>query len=506
MAPITSAEVEFALKRMPINKAPGPDDIVTEMLVASGEAGLKELTSLSNRMYKEGCFPTEMNKSIFITLPKVSGTAKCNKHRTMSLMSHVTKLVLRVLMNRVRGRSHMEISPVQYGYIPDRGTRNAIFVLRRLVERSIEKQKDVYTCFIDYSKAFDTMNHESLIDLLSSLDIDAHDVRLLTNLYWNQQAAVRHNGELSNSIDIKQGVRQGCVASPHLFALYTEMIMRKLEGMRGIKIGGVLINNLRYADDTVIIAETEEELQQLIDIVVQESEKKGLYLNGSKSFTMVFTKSTVIPTCNITVHGISLEQVNKFIYLGSMFTSDGRCVQDVRRRIGIAKSAFTSLEKVLKARNIKLELRLRVLKCYVTSTLLYGCETWTLSGDLIKRLEATEMWFLRRMLRISYTDRVTNTEVLHRTNLQRTLMKDIVRRQMAFFGHVIRKEEMENLVVTGYVEGKRAKGRQRETFLTYLHKMKGKKPTELSPLPMREMSGYSCPNSSLRLQDMAHNE
>ena len=93
--------------------------------------------------------------------------------------------------------------------MPDRGTRNAIFVLRRLVERMIEKQKDVYVCFIDYtySKAFDTVKHEPLIELLQSLDIDPHDVKLLANLYWNQQAAVRHNGEISESISIKQGVR-----------------------------------------------------------------------------------------------------------------------------------------------------------------------------------------------------------------------------------------------------------------------------------------------------------
>ena len=88
----------------------------------------------------------------------------------------------------------MEISQVQYGFMPDRGTRNAIFVLHRLVERSIQKQKDVFTCFIDYSKAFDTVKHVSLFDLLSSLDIDSHDIQLLANLYWNQQAAVRHNG------------------------------------------------------------------------------------------------------------------------------------------------------------------------------------------------------------------------------------------------------------------------------------------------------------------------
>ena len=123
----------------------------------------------------------------------------------------------------------------------------------------------------------------------SFLDIDSHDIQLLANLYWNQQAAVRHNGEVSESVNIKQDIRQGCVASPHLFALYTEMIMRNIEGKEGFRVGGTVINNLRYADDTVIIAETEEELQQLIDIVVRESENNGLYLNGSKSFTMVFS-------------------------------------------------------------------------------------------------------------------------------------------------------------------------------------------------------------------------
>ena len=90
---------------------------------------------------------------------------------------------------------------------------------------------------------------------------------------------------------IKQGIRQGCFTSPHLFALYTEMIMWNIEGKGGFRVGGTVINNLRYADDTVIIAETEEELQQLINIVVRESENKGLCLNGSKSFTMVFSKS-----------------------------------------------------------------------------------------------------------------------------------------------------------------------------------------------------------------------
>ena len=116
---------------------------------------------------------------VFITL---NGMLKCEKHRTISLMSHVTKLVLRIVINRIRGRTLDEIAPVQYGFMPDKGTGNAIFVLRRLVERSVEKQRNVYTCFIDYSKAFDTVKHESLVEVLQSQDVDKSETRLLTNL------------------------------------------------------------------------------------------------------------------------------------------------------------------------------------------------------------------------------------------------------------------------------------------------------------------------------------
>ena len=121
-----------------------------------------------------------------------------------------------------------------------------------------------------------------------------------------------------------------------------------------------------------------------MDTVVEESEAKGLVL-----FTMVFSKSEVGHTCKITVHGNTLEQVDIFIYLESLFTSDGRCEQDVRQRIAIAKSAFTSLEKVLKNRCINIQLRCKFLKCYVWSTLLYGSEAWTLSTKMLNKLEAT---------------------------------------------------------------------------------------------------------------------
>ena len=109
------------------------------------------------------------------------------------------------------------------------------------------------------------------------------------------------------------------------------MIMRSIDDMEGIKTGGMyVINNPKYADDTVIIAESKNQLKQLMDTIVEESKAKGLFMNSANSFTMVFSKSEVRHTCKITVHGNTLEQVDRFVYLGSMFTSDGRCEQDVR--------------------------------------------------------------------------------------------------------------------------------------------------------------------------------
>ena len=149
--------------------------------------------------------------------------------------------------------------------------------------------------------------------------------------------------------------------------------------------------------------------------MVQESKQKGLFLNIAKSYTMVFSKSSSIPTSQIKVHGAG----ELLLYLGIVFTSDGRCEKEVNRRIGIAKTVFASMKKVLCGRNISMEVRLKVLKCYVWSTLLYGCETWTLSQGMMKNLVAAEHWFLRRILRISWTDKVSIREVFRRAGVDR---------------------------------------------------------------------------------------
>ena len=189
--PILKEELRSAVHKMSREKAAGPDGIYAEFIEALDEVGIEQMTNLANEIYDRSKFPAEMCKSIFITLPKISGTSKCELHRTISLISHVTKLILRILLERFRGRTAGEIAEEQYGFTPDKGTCNAIFLVRMLTERAIEMQHDVYVCFIDYSKAFDTVQHVPLFEILSSLDVDGKDIEVVKCLYWSQQAAVR---------------------------------------------------------------------------------------------------------------------------------------------------------------------------------------------------------------------------------------------------------------------------------------------------------------------------
>ena len=175
-------------------------------------------------------------------------------------------------MRRISDKINREVGDEQARF-RKHGTREGIFHLKMIVEKYIETQKDIYACFIDYSEAFDTVNHEKLIECLKTTDIDQSDIALIANLYWEQDTKIRIGNDMSESPKIKRGVRQGCVLSPSLYNLYTEHIFRQIDELPGVKIGERNINNLRYADDTVLLAETEEDLQKIVDQVKRESER-----------------------------------------------------------------------------------------------------------------------------------------------------------------------------------------------------------------------------------------
>ena len=167
--------------------------------------------------------------------------------------------------------------------------------------------------------------------------------------------------------------------------------MKALEDLVGVKVGGVNINNLRYVDDAVIIAESEEQLQQLMNVVEEESAKKGLKINMKKTETMVVTKKKEVPKCTIKLGGEELKQVKRFKYLGSIITEDGRSTSDIIQRINIARSNFNALKIILTNKKISKKTRLNLICTYVWSSLLYGAESWTISKEMERRIGAAEL-------------------------------------------------------------------------------------------------------------------
>ena len=199
----------------------------------------------------------------------------------------------------------------------------------------------------------------------------------------------------------------------------------------------------------------------MLDTVVRESEKKGLSLNKKKTEVMVISKKNCTPAFNIVMNGTVLKQVHKFNYLGSLITSDGRCINEIKRRMAQAKASFQNMKSILTNKRLSLGVRKRVLQCYIEPMLLNGCESWSMTKQTSMSIEAMEMWFLRRMLRVSWTEKRTNLEILNTASSTRKLMSNIKRRQAEFLGHVMRKGKLEHLLTTGKIEGKRSRGRQR---------------------------------------------
>ena len=182
-----------------------------------------------------------------------------------------------------------------------------------------EFKKNIYVCFIDYAKAFDCVDHNKLLKILKEKGIQDHLTCLLRNLYAGQEATVRTGHGTTDWLQIGKGVRQGCILSPCLFNLYAEYIMRNpgLEGAQaGIKIARRNINNLRYADDTILVAESEEELKNLLMKLKEDSEEVCLKLNIQK---MKIMAPGPIPSWEI--DGETVETVSDFMFLGSKITA-----------------------------------------------------------------------------------------------------------------------------------------------------------------------------------------
>ena len=308
-------------------------------------------------------------------------------------------------------------------------------------------------------------------------------ITLLSSLYTDQKVTIRWDDQQSDFFDITKGVRQGCILSPHLFNIYTEQVMREsdIDDM-GLKIGGRNITNLRYADDTALIADNVTSMKRILHRVDTAGREAGLRLNAKKTKVLHVAGIDSQTNNEIKIDKVPLEKVNDFKYLGSIKADDASCSKDIKCRIGMAKNKMTQLNNIWKDRSIPIDLKLKLLKCLVWPVMIYGCESWAQRKDDDNKIQAAEMWFFRRLLRVSWKDRRTNESVLEELGVQRTLLTLINRRKLKYLGHAIRNPRTDLMKTTfqGKIEAKRKKGRPPIALTTNVTKASNMKVQELS--------------------------
>src|SRR5574340_695173 len=276
----------------------------------------------------------------------------------------------------------------------------------------------------------------------------------LEKLYAGQEATVRTRHGTTDRFQIGKGVHQGCILSPCLFNLHAEYIMRNAgleEAQAGTKIARRNIYNLRYADDSILMAESEEELKSLLMKVKEESGKVGLKLNSQKT--------KIMASGAITSWEIDGETVSDFILGGSKITADGDCSHEIKTRLLLGRKVMTNLDSILKGRDITLPTKVHLVKAMVFPVVTHGCESWTVKKADHRRIDAFELWCWRRLLRVPWTARRSNQSILKDITPGYSLEGMMLKLKLQYFGHLMRRvDSLEKTLMLGGIGGRRRRG------------------------------------------------
>ena len=208
------------------------------------------------------------------------------------------------------------------------------------------------------------------------------------------------------------------------------------EAQAGIKVAGRNINHLRYADDTTLMAESEEELKTLLMKVNEESEKVGLKLNIQKTKIMASA-----PITSWEIGGEIVETLSGFIFLGSKITADCDCSHEITRCLLLGRKAMTNLDSILKSRYITLPTKVHLVKAMVFPVVMYGCENWTVKKAECRRIDAFEVWCWRRLLRVPWTARRSNQSILKEISPRCSLEGLMMKLKLQSFDHLMRRAD-----------------------------------------------------------------
>uniref|UniRef100_A0A803U0X9 ribonuclease H n=1 Tax=Anolis carolinensis TaxID=28377 RepID=A0A803U0X9_ANOCA len=343
-----------------------------------------------------------------------------------------------------------------------------IFTARQIQEKCREQNQPLYIAFIDLAKAFDTVNCSALWTILQKIGCPDKFVNILRLLHDDMMATVLDSKDSqSDPFKVESGVKQGCVIAPTLFSIFIPMILHLVDGKlpTGMEIiywtDGKLFNlsrqraktkvtttsiiELQYADDNVVCAHSEEDLQATLNTFAEAYEKLGLSLNIEKN-KVLFQQAPANPSAmpGIQLNGVTLENVDYFCYLGSYLSTKVNIDTEIQHRLSFASAAFFRMkQRVFDDWDIRRDTKVLVYKAIVLPTLLYACETWTVYRCHTQLLERFHQRCLRKILQISWEDRQRNVSVLEEAKTT-SIEAMLLHHQLRWTGHIVRMPDSQS--------------------------------------------------------------
>jgi hypothetical protein len=414
-------------------------------------------------------------------------------YRGICIQVIAAKVYSNILKRRLQSWAELTLSEMQCGFRPGRSCTDAIFTLRSVIDRYVRKNKILFLCFIDISKAYDSIDRETAWKTLIHRGAPSKVIRLQRDMHMHTCCSVRVPGMgLGDMFAIETGFKQGDSISPMLFNLYLDSVLTvilprlRALGVRVVyNVGGVLHDRplhsltstefvylLLYADDMALLSESLTDLQCMVETVHNQFQDWGLALNFDKTKVMQVGNSPHPPR-DLFVSGRKIEMVESFKYRGQIFTQDGSIEKEIQQRISKALTVFNDLRRkgVWSDKVISRSTKLRIYKTTVLSVLLYCGETWPVSQEHIHKLETVQMSCLRRICGYSLSQRKTNIMIRERCHV--ASISSLLRYQrLRWLGTVCRMapDRLPLKVLFADIDGRGQRGRPQITWKALVQK------------------------------------
>ena len=375
-----------ALGSLKVGKAPGPDGILSEYLKIFGHTYEDTLLKLLRIIFSQHIYPSKWAMKFIKPIYKKGATNDPDNYRGLAIGSTFAKLFSIILLKRLEIYIYEKklLSPKQIGFMKGHGTYDHIFVLQTIIEKVVKKGKSkLYAAFIDFKKAYDTVNRDLLMERLKTLGINGIFLRNIASMYMKTEYCIKLNSGNLNDIHSNLGLKQGCPLSPMLFNLYIDDIDNVFDDLcYPIEVQNEQFNHFLYADDLVIVSQNSEGLQRCLNKVHDFARGKHLTISVKKSKTMIFNPTGKFLQNRFNLNNENLEAVQSFCYLGF----DVKCSGIVKHAMNIlcdkANKALRPLLGAIAKFRIPVKTSIRLFHTYISPILLYNAENWaTLSNQ-----------------------------------------------------------------------------------------------------------------------------